>query len=143
MRTIHKLSLLLFVTLTITIAGCKRICDIGYEGKHCLDEVRIKYLGRFEGSRTCETTSGTDSVFISTVDADVTKVIIRNLNNQPKNTTGTVQTDGTLLITDQIYGSGAHITGAVKIEADKIKINYTLVYDSPDSTTKNCLWIQN
>ncbi|MBP6731176.1 MAG: hypothetical protein KA149_03910 [Chitinophagales bacterium] len=142
MNNLFKPLLILSILALGLFSSCKRTCDLGYEGKHCPTEIREKYLGTFAGTRTCETTSGTDTVAIQGLTDDVTTINFQYINGQARNVKGETRPDGTLAIPEQIFGQ-AKITGSTSIENGKIKITYTIVYNSPDSVTKNCVWIQN
>ncbi len=138
MKQSINISIILLALISITAASCKRTCDIGYEGKHCVTEVREKYIGRFAGSWSCPNSGSSDSVFIATNAADVTRVTFRNIQGKSVNVTGIVQTDGTINIASQNF-AGNTIAGNMTMEAGKIKITYTVT----DSVANNCMWIQN
>jgi len=124
--------------LLLIISSCKLVCDPGYEGKHCVVEIREKYLGGFWGTRSCTSANGTDSVTI-TASTDVTKVFFRNLNGNGANTIGAVQQDGTITITSQNL-AGKTIAGNASVQAGKIVVSYTI---SDTAGANTCSWTQN
>lgn len=136
-----KLAIVLLPGMLLA-SSCKRTCDPGYEGKHCPTEIREKFLGTFAGNRTCETTSGTDTVIIQGLTDDVTTVNFQYINGQARNVKGETAPDGSLSIPQQLFGQ-AKITGSVVKENDKIKITYSIIYNDTSIPTKNCVWIQN
>lgn len=122
-----------------TTSSCTKTCDAGYEGDNCKTEVRTKYLGNFNGTEV-STLAGTSQVAVNilTVPSDVNKVTFNNLYDAGFNTSGTVQSDGTINIPSQTFGTG-QISGNAVIASGKVKVTYTVTNGAADAVT----WTQN
>lgn len=151
----------LFVALSLLVffAGCNKdpckgvtcqhggICTEGtcncpenYEGTNCAIEIRAKYIGTFSGNETCSPSGASANVVtVSPVAGDVSKLSIANLYYGGYITTGTVQPDGTISISNQSMGA-ATINGSVAIISGKLKITYTI---TGGGATDACVWTQN
>ncbi|HLP18904.1 MAG TPA: hypothetical protein VK174_01310 [Chitinophagales bacterium] len=143
-KKIQLLSFFAAMVVIVTIASCTRTCDLGYEGDHCVDPVRAKFIGTFSGSETCGTTTDTFSVAISEVSNDVTKIRINNIANTSLNATGTVLENGSITLAPQAFGNGGNINGSVTFTGGKVNLAYHISYDPasglPDIT---CNWLQD
>jgi hypothetical protein len=133
----------LFIAAAITgifsVSSCTKTCDVGYEGDNCKTEVRTKYLGNFNGTEVCNQTNVTIAVNALTVSSDVVKVTFFNLYGAGYNTTGTVQSDGTITIATQAFGTGS-ISGSASIVSGKVKIEYVI---TAGGQSDNCTWTQS
>lgn len=142
-----KIQLLFLFTALVTIAtitSCTRTCDLGYEGDHCVDPVRVKFLGTFSGSEACAAATDTFSVAFSEVANDVTKVRINNINNLSTNATGTVLENGSISLAQQSFGNGGTINGSLTMVNGKIQLDYHITFDpSTGSQDITCTWVQN
>lgn len=122
-----------------TISSCTKTCDLGYEGDNCKTEVRTKYLGNFNGTESCTSGNSTIAVNAITVANDVTKITFSNLYNAGFNTTGIVQADGSITISNQSFGTG-QISGTAEIASGKVKITYTV---TAGGVSDACTWTQS
>ncbi len=126
------------IAVLFTIASCTRVCDLGYEGDHCVTPVRDKFAGTFNGTQTCSAATDTFSIAIIPISGDVTKIKINNIYNAGFNTIGTVLANGSITIAPQTFGTGT-ISGSV---TNNGKINISYVVTIAGLTDANCTWVQ-
>ncbi|HLP50227.1 MAG TPA: hypothetical protein VK154_05045 [Chitinophagales bacterium] len=143
-KTVQLFTLFAALLVIGTIASCTRTCDLGYEGDHCVDPVRAKFLGTFSGSEACAAATDTFSVAFSEVSNDVTKIRINNINNLSTNAIGTVLENGSISLAQQSFGNGGTINGSLTMVAGKIQLDYHITFDpSTGSQDITCTWVQN
>ncbi len=122
-------------------------CDTGYEGNHCLYQVRAKFIGTFTGNEAC-TITGTEiySIIIEPNDTNVAAVNFRNLRSfgDFTCTSGNIGTDGNVYIPRQKMGGNyPWITGKAMILNGKLKISYSFEDSGTfGNQTDNCVWQQ-
>jgi hypothetical protein len=117
-------------------------CALGYEGTHCDSLVRTKYIGASNGGEVCTsdpTVTTPIAVTVAIVAGDVTKVTFTNLYGAGFVTTGTVQSDGTIIIASQAFGTGT-ISGTASIVSGKLKIMYVI---TSGGSSDSCTWTQS
>jgi len=130
----------LLVLALAFISSCTRVCDLGYEGDHCVTRVTDKYLGTFSGKETCGSVTDSFNVAITEVAGDVSKIKIYNVHNVNLNAIGTVLDNGSIAIASQSFGTG-NISGSVTLVGGKKSISYLIVASGyPDAS---CTWVQN
>lgn len=123
----------------MTVSSCTKTCDEGFEGDDCKTEIRAKYVGAFTGTEECTTGNSIITITYDDQSSDVTKVSIQNLYGAGFVSEGTLQSDGSINIATQTFGTGS-ISGTVNISGGKISATYVV---TASGVSDNCTWTQN
>lgn len=107
-------------------------CAVGYEGTNCQTLVRAKYLGNFNVSESCGSSTDTYAVTIAAGATDAS-VTISNLYDAGLVVTGTVNADGGVTIASQAFGT-ATISGSMTKTGGVITINFTIALSGNSDT---------
>jgi hypothetical protein len=115
---------ILFVFATfILLSGCKKECELGYEGKGCKTEVRAKYYGSYKGVIVQNNTPGNLTITVGTTSSNATQAIAGGLLITFENNDGDfyVATQNVIFAgnTWSAYGTGA-------FDSNEITMNYYL-----------------
>lgn len=136
---------LLLIIALVETTGCSKLCDEGYEGKHCVTEIRGKMLHNYynvagDVSRdSCNTANTSDNYtdtasIIEGVNVNEVRFTHVRLKNNYINLTGKVDADNQIIIPQQIVsshtflGSGFYQNGNVSLAYTAIRNCDTSVY---------------
>lgn len=104
---------------------CDCDCDTGYEGERCEDLVQDNYTGSYNMDESCDTGNDTYGLQVSSGN-DELSLVFNNLYDVGFNTNGTIQSDGTVNIPSQSFGTGS-ISGNASISSTgTLTINFTI-----------------
>jgi hypothetical protein len=127
--------LILLILFALIIASCKvdrckdttclnnSICENGncncirgYEGNTCENEIRAKYLGNYVVSTYCPSDTLSGQLTISGSPDDIMKVNISGIYSAGSMVTGTINSDGHIIIDNQSIGNDKTLSGSITKE---------------------------
>lgn len=118
-------------------------CLLGYEGKYCEQETRVKFYGELTGKDFCTNYNADTSFIIITFGpTQVYQVSIVNLRGFIEDFIGEVRRDGNVYFQRQpIQNSpGGWMEGRLLLVNGKRRLGYTMYLAPPVNDTLNCVW---
>lgn len=121
-------------------------CPTGYEGSDCVALSRDKFVGTYEVNEDCaNTTAAVYNISVSTLQSDISKVLIYNFNKRwSVPVFATVDKNTITIASQQPNNDGVSVVGSGTISADgkTVTMSYTITGSTSDDVCSSSVWIK-